>query len=161
MEAVIMKPVAKTASILHAPISIVMRTGIPSQKLQYTRGTKQMDSGFVVGQPRARMLLHWPRQKRMDGLASLMIFIHLGTVRTVNGANFVAYGSRNSAYREHKWEYSNYCIECEHPACHNCKTKHAGKQKLRQDHPSIRGDIFCRRWYCGEATCEKSKDVDK
>ena len=58
-----LKRVAETASILHAPISIVMRTGIPSQKLQYTRGTKQMDSGFVVGQPRARMLLRWPRQK--------------------------------------------------------------------------------------------------
>ena len=79
MEAVIMKPVAKTASILHAPISIVMRTGIPSQKLQYTRGTKQMDSGFVVGQPRARMLLRWPRQQRnynCCGLNNILVDAH-------------------------------------------------------------------------------------
>ena len=53
-----------------------------------------------------------------DGLADLMIFIHLGTVITVNGANFVAYGSRKRMLTESE-------LECTRSIVMNVNTQRA------------------------------------
>ena len=59
-----------------------------------------------------------------------------------------------------KTHWSDRCYTCEHPACAHCGVKHIGKQAIREDHPSVCGKKFTKRWYCQTQTQPRHPDRD-
>ena len=53
--------------------------------------------------------------------------------------------------------HSEVCRACEHPQCHSCGDRHAGKKALYDSNPNIKGTKFARRWYCSKNTCQKER----